>query len=324
MAIKQQQINKIMKKYKDVFEALENYDKTHELKKVDNRKIVNYLGAKGLNEFKDILRCEKRYGKLKDLRNDFKIKSEKYENPLLLDLFNSKEHVNYNSFKHCKLKTLDFLPDPDEMSFISYEKYLGARSLIEKCNLDLNLIENALRTNGGSNWRNKLLPRYKSVLNDMLSNKDTHSKDLEVIDFIESELKQFTFQTLDSVKIKLKNPLRGFRMKKNRCKENLSKDCSDNQMIFATFKLLQPYLPYGVSEVALSKANEPADDVLIISFSAKVLREKYFQGININTIEYAIANINDNNHSFVLKPDLIINEGSVCYVDVTNNIKMRA
>ena len=29
--IKQKQINKIMKKYKNVFETLENYDKTHEL-----------------------------------------------------------------------------------------------------------------------------------------------------------------------------------------------------------------------------------------------------------------------------------------------------
>ena len=31
MALKQTQINKILKKYKDVFEALENYDKTREL-----------------------------------------------------------------------------------------------------------------------------------------------------------------------------------------------------------------------------------------------------------------------------------------------------
>jgi len=31
MVLKQTQINKIMRKYRDVFEALEDYDKTHEL-----------------------------------------------------------------------------------------------------------------------------------------------------------------------------------------------------------------------------------------------------------------------------------------------------
>ena len=53
MALKQQQINKIMKKYKDVFEALENYDKTRELS-FQRKRIDITLSVETINKLKKI------------------------------------------------------------------------------------------------------------------------------------------------------------------------------------------------------------------------------------------------------------------------------
>ena len=49
----QQQINKIMKKYKDVFEALENYDKTRELP-FQRKRIDVTLSVEAINKLKEI------------------------------------------------------------------------------------------------------------------------------------------------------------------------------------------------------------------------------------------------------------------------------
>jgi len=53
MALKQTQINKIMKKYKDVFEALENYDKTRELD-FQRKRIDITLSIETINKLKKI------------------------------------------------------------------------------------------------------------------------------------------------------------------------------------------------------------------------------------------------------------------------------
>ena len=53
MALKQTQINKILKKYKDVFEALENYDKTRELP-FQRKRIDITLSVKTINKLKKI------------------------------------------------------------------------------------------------------------------------------------------------------------------------------------------------------------------------------------------------------------------------------
>ncbi|MFC1682268.1 hypothetical protein ACFL0X_01465 [Nanoarchaeota archaeon] len=49
----QKQINKILKKYKDVFEALENYDKTHELP-FQRKRIDVTLSVATINKLKKI------------------------------------------------------------------------------------------------------------------------------------------------------------------------------------------------------------------------------------------------------------------------------
>jgi len=51
--MKQQQINKILKKYKDVFEALENYDKTRELW-FQRKRIDVTLSVSTINKLKEI------------------------------------------------------------------------------------------------------------------------------------------------------------------------------------------------------------------------------------------------------------------------------
>ena len=51
--IKQQQINKIMKKYKDVFESLENYDKTRELP-FQRKRIDVTLSIETINKLKKL------------------------------------------------------------------------------------------------------------------------------------------------------------------------------------------------------------------------------------------------------------------------------
>ncbi len=51
--MKQQQINKILKKYKDVFEALENYDKTRELP-FQRKRIDVTLSIETINKLKKI------------------------------------------------------------------------------------------------------------------------------------------------------------------------------------------------------------------------------------------------------------------------------
>ena len=51
--MKQEQINKILRKYKDVFEALENYDKTHELP-FQRKRIDVTLSVRTLNKLKEL------------------------------------------------------------------------------------------------------------------------------------------------------------------------------------------------------------------------------------------------------------------------------
>ena len=51
--MKQKQINKIMRKYKDVFETLENYDKTHELP-FQRKRIDVTLSVATINKLKAI------------------------------------------------------------------------------------------------------------------------------------------------------------------------------------------------------------------------------------------------------------------------------
>ncbi len=51
MTLKQEQINKILKKYKDVFEILENYDKTHELP-FQRKRIDITLSVETINKLK--------------------------------------------------------------------------------------------------------------------------------------------------------------------------------------------------------------------------------------------------------------------------------
>ena len=51
--MKQQQINKILRKYKDVFEALENYDKTRELP-FQRKRIDITLSVETINKLKKL------------------------------------------------------------------------------------------------------------------------------------------------------------------------------------------------------------------------------------------------------------------------------
>lgn len=51
--MKQKQINKILKKYKDVFENLKNYDKTRELP-FQRKRIDVTLSVETINKLKDI------------------------------------------------------------------------------------------------------------------------------------------------------------------------------------------------------------------------------------------------------------------------------
>jgi len=53
MALKQVQINKILKKYKDIFEALENYDKTRELP-FQKKRIDITLSLATINKLKEL------------------------------------------------------------------------------------------------------------------------------------------------------------------------------------------------------------------------------------------------------------------------------
>ena len=53
MTLKQTQINKILKKYKDVFEALENYDKTRELP-FQRKRIDITLSVETINKLKKL------------------------------------------------------------------------------------------------------------------------------------------------------------------------------------------------------------------------------------------------------------------------------
>lgn len=53
MTLKQTQIKKILKKYKDVFEILENYDKTQELP-FQRKRIDITLSVATINKLKDI------------------------------------------------------------------------------------------------------------------------------------------------------------------------------------------------------------------------------------------------------------------------------
>ena len=51
--MKQKQIKKIMRKYKDVFEMLENYDKTHELP-FQRKRIDITLSVETINKLKEL------------------------------------------------------------------------------------------------------------------------------------------------------------------------------------------------------------------------------------------------------------------------------
>jgi len=51
--MKQKQINKILKKYKDVFETLENYDKTHEFP-FQRKRIDVTLSVETINKLRSI------------------------------------------------------------------------------------------------------------------------------------------------------------------------------------------------------------------------------------------------------------------------------
>lgn len=51
--MKQKQINKILRKYKDVFEALEKYDKTHELP-FQRKRIDISLSVATINKLKKL------------------------------------------------------------------------------------------------------------------------------------------------------------------------------------------------------------------------------------------------------------------------------
>ena len=53
MAIKQTQTKKILKKYKDVFETLENYDKTRELP-FQRRRIDITLSVEAINKLREL------------------------------------------------------------------------------------------------------------------------------------------------------------------------------------------------------------------------------------------------------------------------------
>lgn len=51
--MKEKQVNKILRKYKDIFEALENYDKTRELP-FQRKRIDVTLSVKTINKLKQL------------------------------------------------------------------------------------------------------------------------------------------------------------------------------------------------------------------------------------------------------------------------------
>lgn len=59
------------------------------------------------------------------------------------------------------------------------------------------------------------------------------------------------------------------------------------------------------------------DSKLIVEFSSKILKEKYGELLNLNTIEEALSNINE---GIQLDPAMVIEEGVVLKADVTNDL----
>lgn len=93
-------------------------------------------------------------------------------------------------------------------------------------------------------------------------------------------------------------------------------NCSQKR---GTNQLIADAITPGLNKVVLDFSREQ----VVINGSAKILADDYFKGININTIEQAIAAMN---RSGVLELDSesLIHEGQFKNIDITNNIDIRS
>ena len=93
---------------------------------------------------------------------------------------------------------------------------------------------------------------------------------------------------------------------------------SDSQTcIVDRYKLRPDIKAVGFSGAVIDNINQTAK----LNISAKVLKDDYFQGINLNSIERVVDSINQLGIIHVC-PDMFVNEGRVMNVDETHNVNM--
>lgn len=83
------------------------------------------------------------------------------------------------------------------------------------------------------------------------------------------------------------------------------------------YKIRPDIKSIGFSGAVLDNINELAK----LKVSAKILKDDYFEGINVNSIERVVHAINQSGIVH-LCPDIFINEGRVLNVDETHNVNM--
>jgi len=77
-------------------------------------------------------------------------------------------------------------------------------------------------------------------------------------------------------------------------------------------------LDFGINRIAIdNKANN-----ITLEVSAKALKNDYAEGINLNTYEQLISNINKHSNIIQLDAGVIYNEGQLLKADVTDNVKI--
>ena len=83
------------------------------------------------------------------------------------------------------------------------------------------------------------------------------------------------------------------------------------------YKLSNDINHVGLSGLVIDNINNSAK----VKVSAKILKDDYFEGININTIERVVDTINQSGIVHIC-PDIFINEGRALNVDETHNVNM--
>ena len=82
-------------------------------------------------------------------------------------------------------------------------------------------------------------------------------------------------------------------------------------------ELIKDYLPFGVKAINLNNITKE----VILEFSAKILKEKYFENINKNNIECVFENLNNTGISF--NANTIIDNAEILRFDNTYNLTVK-